>query len=95
MFAQDFTGSSGNVETDNQMVDYVRATARAESETDADDINRDLEADEERITDDIQLQNPVAQTPATGQVTSQQVADLFPNDPTSIAAARRREMGNA
>ena len=28
---------------------------------------------------------------ATGQVTSQQVADLFPNDPTTIAAARRRE----
>tara|TARA_R100000654_G_scaffold15709_5_gene33388 strand:- start:26 stop:3391 length:3366 start_codon:yes stop_codon:yes gene_type:complete len=35
---------------------------------------------------------PTVQMPTvTGQVTSQQVADLFPNDPTTIAAARRRE----
>jgi len=35
---------------------------------------------------------PNVQMPrVTGQVTSQQVADLFPNDPTTIAAARRRE----
>ena len=94
MFAQDFTGSSGNVETDNQMVDYVRATARAESETDADDINRDLEADEERITDDIQLQNPVAQTPTTGQqVDPQQFSSLFPNDAVGAAIAQRRQRG--
>ena len=94
MFAQDFTGSSGNVETDNQMVDYVRATARAESETDADDINRDLEADEERITDDIQLQNPVAQTPAAGQqVDPQQFSSLFPNDAVGAAIAQRRQRG--
>ena len=28
------------------------------------------------------------------QVTSQQVAELFPNDPITIAAARRREISN-
>ena len=51
------------------------------------------------VMEDLQLEDPVASPPAaptlpnTGQVTSQQVADLFPNDPTSIAAARRREAG--
>jgi len=38
----------------------------------------------------VTMPNPQMPT-ATGQVTSQQVADLFPNDPTTIAAARRRE----
>ena len=38
----------------------------------------------------VTMPNPQMPT-ASGQVTSQQVADLFPNDPTTIAAARRRE----
>ncbi len=59
-----------------------------------------VEAEEKTmVMADLQLEDPVASAPAaptppnTGQVTSQQVADLFPNDPTSIAAARRREAG--
>ena len=32
MFAQDFVPSSGSVETDNQMVDYLQYTAKAETE---------------------------------------------------------------
>ena len=42
MYAQDFTPSSGNIETDNQMVDYIKSTARAEVETEAEAINRDF-----------------------------------------------------
>ena len=30
MFAQDFTPGSGNVETDNQLVDYIQSTVRVQ-----------------------------------------------------------------
>ena len=51
-----------------------------------------LEPGGETMVDMPQVTMPNPQMPtATGQVTSQQVADLFPNDPTTIAAARRRE----
>ena len=91
MYAQDFVPSSGNVETDNQMVDYIKATARAEIETEQDQTSRDFEADEARVTDNIELENPVQQTPVTGQqVNPQQFSTLFPNDPTGAAIAQRR-----
>ena len=91
MYAQDFTPSSGNIETDNQMVDYIKSTARAEVETEAEAINRDEEADQARVTDNIELENPVQQTPDTGQqVNPQQFSALFPNDPTGAAIAQRR-----
>ena len=91
MYAQDFVPSSGNVETDNQMVDYVQATARAEIETENEQAARDIEADEARVTENIELENPVQQTPATGQqVNAQQFSALFPNDPTGAAIAQRR-----
>ena len=51
-----------------------------------------LEPGGETMVDMPQVTMPNPQMPTvTGQVTSQQVADLFPNDPTTIAAARRRE----
>ena len=51
-----------------------------------------LEPGDETMVNMPQVTMPNPQMPtATGQVTSQQVADLFPNDPTTIAAARRRE----
>ena len=54
-----------------------------------------LEPGGETMVNMPQVTMPNPQMPmATGQVTSQQVADLFPNDPTTIAAARRREAGN-
>jgi hypothetical protein len=49
------------------------------------------------IMADLQLESPVAQAPQaptppnTGQVSSQDIAAMFPNDATSIAAAQRRE----
>ena len=96
MFANDFTESSGSAEEDNKLVGMIQKSLQNNAVVDAEEEERDREQ-VESVMGDIQLQNPVApQTQAnTGQVTSQQVADLFPNDPTTIAAARRREMGNA
>jgi len=95
MFANDFSGSSGSAEEDNNLVGMIQRSLQNNAIVDAEEEERD-EEQRASVMGDIQLQNPVApQTPAnTGQVTSQQVADLFPNDPTTIAAARRREAGN-
>jgi len=95
MFANDFSESSGNAEEDNKLVGMIQKSLQNNAVVDAEEEERDREQ-VASVMGDIQLENPVApQTPAnTGQVTSQQVADLFPNDPTTIAAARRRETGN-
>ena len=98
MFAQDYSGSSGNLQTDNNAVTFLSTATQKESEVDAEEAP--VEAEEKQLVmEDLQLEDPTAVAPVaptppnTGQVTSQQVADLFPNDPTSIAAARRREAG--
>ena len=97
MFAQDFTGSSGNVEKDNQMVNYLQSSLRNRQEVEIDEAARDEEADQGMITEGIEqelvdptaaMQPPAA--PATGQVTPQQVQALFPNDPLSAQIAARR-----
>ncbi len=95
MFANDFSGSSGSAEEDNNLVGMIQRSLQNNAVVDAEEEERDQEQ-VASVMGDIELQNPDApQTPAnTGQVTSQQVADLFPNDPTTIAAARRREAGN-
>lgn len=104
MFAQDFVGSSGNVETDNQMVDYLASTVRNREEVEIDEQARDEEATRANITEGIEdelvdpnqaVNNslPTTPTPATGQVTPQQVSALFPNDPLSAQIAARRQRG--
>jgi len=95
LFANDFSESSGSAEEDNNLVGMIQKSLQNNAVVDAEEEERDQEQ-VASVMGDIELQNPVApQTPAnTGQVTSQQVADLFPNDPTTIAAARRRETGN-
>tara|TARA_Y100001973_G_scaffold24726_1_gene36910 strand:+ start:7221 stop:10268 length:3048 start_codon:yes stop_codon:yes gene_type:complete len=90
MFAQDFTPSSGNVETDNQLVDYIQSTVRASDETDIDQESRNVEAERASVMGDVQLESPVQATPNTGQqVNPQQFQALFPNDPTGAAIAMR------
>ena len=95
MFANDFSKSSGNVDEDNNLVGMIQRSLQNNAIVDQEEAERDQEQ-VASVMGDIQLQSPVApQTPAnTGQVTSQQIADLFPNDPTTIAAARRRETRN-
>jgi len=89
MFAQDFTASSGDAETDNQMVDYIQSTARNEIETDIDQESREVDAERASVMGDVELENPAPQTPNTGQVNPQQFSALFPNDATGAAIAQR------
>jgi len=93
MFAQDFTGSSGNVDVDNSMVDYVRQTARAEIETDADQQSREDQANAS-VMGDVELESVGTPEPAQIEnVNPQQFSALFPNDPTGAAIAQRRTLG--
>ena len=89
MFAQDFTPGSGNVETDNQLVDYIQSTVRNSDETDIDQESRNVEAERASIMGDVELESPVQQPQATGQVNAAQFQALFPNDPTGAAIAMR------
>jgi len=101
MFAGDFTKSSGNAELDNDMVAYLNRTVEADTETVLEQAQRDQEADDPSITDDLQLQPAfgqqqmaqppqVPQTPQ-GQVTANQIQTLFPFDTTAAAIAQRRQ----
>ena len=98
MYAGDFQKSSGDVNTDNDMVAYLNRVVEADTETVLEQARRDEEADDPSITADLQLQPVVPQTaqaPQTpqGQVSSQQVAQLYPFDSTANAIAQRRESG--
>ena len=106
MFTQDFTGSSGNVETDNQMVNYLNSTIKNAKETEVEANLRDIIADREQVDASVDLVDPneamqesnpdmanyqAPMQPNTGQVTPQSVQALFPNDPTSALIAARRQ----
>jgi len=89
MFAQDFTPGSGNIETDNQLVDYIQSAVRNSDEADVDQESRNVEAEKASVMGDVELENPVQQPQATGQVNAAQFQALFPNDPTGTAIAMR------
>ena len=97
MFAQEYSGTSGNVDIDNDAVAFLRQATINEADTE--EQEKEIEGDERGlITEDLELENPVQQPqpqapiqPNTGQVTPQQVAGLFPNDPLSVEIARRRQ----
>ena len=64
---------------------------------DQEEQERDRE-EYQSVLGDLELESPTLAPqapipPNTGQVTSQQVAGLFPNDPLSIEIARRRQSG--
>lgn len=102
MFVNDFSGSSGNVQTDNDAVAFLRSSI--ENEMANDEMEKPIEEEEKTKTDeDLTLENPFGmQTPQqpqqpqmapqpTGQVTAQQVQQLFPFDTTTAAIAQRRQ----
>ena len=100
MFAGDFSKLSGNTALDNDMVAYLNRVVEADTETVLEQAQRDQEADDPSITDDLQLQpafgQQMAQAPQIpqapqGQVTAQDVQSLFPFDTTSAAIAQRRQ----
>ena len=93
MFAQDFSGTSGNLQTDTNAVEMLSTATQNEAMVDTEEAP--VEAEEKMIMADLQLENPTAQAPvapvppATGQVNPQQFQALFPNDPTGAAIAQR------
>ena len=94
MFAQDFSGTSGNLQTDTNAVNMLSTATQNEAMVDAEEAP--IEAEEKTsIMADLQLESPVAQPPiapvppATGQVNPQSFQALFPNDPTGAAIAQR------
>ena len=97
LFAEEYSGTSGDINIDTDAVAFLRQATV--NEVDTDEQEKEIESDEKRlITEDLELENPVQQPqpqapiqPNTGQVTPQQVAGLFPNDPLSIEIARRRQ----
>ena len=94
MFAQDFSGTSGNLQTDTNAVEMLSTATQNEAMVDAEEAP--VEAEEKTmVMADLQLEDPTAQAPvapvppATGQVNPQQFQALFPNDPTGAAIAQR------
>ncbi len=94
MFAQDYSGSSGDLQTDTNAVSMLSTATQNEAMVDAEEAP--IEAEEKTsIMADLQLESPVAQPPvapvppATGQVNPQSFQALFPNDPTGAAIAQR------
>jgi hypothetical protein len=94
MFAQNYSGSSGNLETDTNAVTMLTTATQNEAMVDAEEAP--VEAEEKSmIMADLQLEDPVAQAPtapvppATGQVDANQFQALFPNDSTGAAIAQR------
>jgi hypothetical protein len=102
-YAGEFIEGSGDANEDNDVAAYMDETVNQALVHAQDLEQRDQEAnerglqegDEPAITSDLQFQQAGtgAQniTPETGQVKSEDVAALFPDDATTIAAARRRE----
>ena len=94
MFAQDFSGTSGNLQTDNNAVQFLQTATNSEAMVDTEEAP--IEAEEKSmIMADLQLEDPVAQAPQapiqpnTGQVNAQNFQALFPNDATGAAIAQR------
>ena len=93
MFAQDYSGTSGNLQTDTNAVEMLSRATQNEAMVDAEEAP--IEQEEKMIMADLQLEDPVAQAPQapmqpdTGQVDPQKFAALFPDDDSGQAIANR------
>lgn len=92
LFASDFSGSSGSVDEDNNLVGMIQTSLRNNAIIEQEEIKRDQEQ-MSSVMGDVQLQSPVANQaavpPATGQVDPQKFAALFPEDDSGQAIANR------
>ncbi len=93
MFAQDFSGTSGNLQEDNNAVDFLRAATTTEAAINEEEAPIE-NIEKTMVTDDIQLEDPVQagqapMQPDTGQVDPQKFAALFPEDNSGQAIANR------
>jgi len=94
LFAQDYSGSSGDLQTDTNAVTMLSTATQNEAMVDAEEAP--IEAEEKTsIMADLQLEDPVARPPvapvppATGKVDPQQFAAVFPEDNLGQAIAQR------
>jgi len=93
LFAQDYSGTSGDLQTDNNAVTMLSTATQNEAMVNAEEAP--IEQEEKMIMADLQLEDPVAQAPtapvppATGQVDPQKFAALFPDDNSGQAIANR------
>jgi hypothetical protein len=96
LFADDFSGSSGNLEIDNNSVNMLRAATGTEAMVEEAEAPIE-QVEKTSVMEDLEFESPVQPqpmvqgTPDTGQVTPQQVQALFPNDTTSALIAARRQ----
>ena len=92
MYAEQFMSGSGDVDRDNQIVDYVRNTQIAEQQADVDDAQRDQEADQ--VSEPLQLEDVVAASQTNTQpLQASQFGSLFPNDTLGQAIVDRNRRG--
>jgi hypothetical protein len=92
MYAEQFMSGSGDVDRDNQIVDYVRNTQIAEQQADIDDAQRDQEADQ--VSEPLQLEDVVAASQTNTQpLQASQFGSLFPNDTLGQAIVDRNRRG--
>ncbi len=93
MFAQDYSGSSGDLQTDTNAVTMLSTATQNEAMVDAEEAP--VEQEEKMIMSDLQLEDPVARPPVapvppdTGKVDPQQFAAVFPEDDLGQAIAQR------
>ncbi len=90
LFANDFSGSSGSAEEDNNLVGMIQTSLKNNAIVDSEEEERDREQTAS-VMGDIQLQSPVQSqgTPATGKIDPQQFAAVFPDDDLGQAIAQR------
>ena len=94
MFAQDYSGTSGNLQTDTNAVEMLSTATQNEAMVDAEEAPIE-EEEKSMIMADLQLEDPVARPPVapvppdTGKVDPQQFAAVFPEDDLGQAIAQR------
>jgi hypothetical protein len=94
LFADDFSGTSGNLEIDNNSVNMLRAATGTEAMVEEAEAPIE-EVEKTSIMEDLEFESPVQPqpmvqgAPATGQINPRQYAALFPGDFSGQAIAEK------
>jgi hypothetical protein len=94
LFADDFSGSSGNLEQDNNSVNMLRSATGNEAMVNQEEAPIE-EVEKTSVMEDLEFESPVQPqpmvqgAPATGQINPRQYAALFPGDFSGQAIAEK------
>jgi hypothetical protein len=94
LFADDFSGSSGNLEIDNNSVNMLRAATGTEAMVEEAEAPIE-QVEKTSVMEDLEFESPVQPqpmvqgAPATGQINPRQYAALFPGDFSGQAIAEK------